>query len=145
MKGSKKLILDFISSSDFVEETNKQIHPYATINTNNTWIHLGVDKPIEGQIYSFFKPINFELAKQAKSWWIKYGLQTPHWDLISTCTINGKQGILLVETKAHWSELEKESKGKPFNEKEATENSKANHKIIKNAINEANTEINKNC
>jgi len=141
-KGSKRCILEFISSPDFILKTNKLIDPYANISFNDKWIPLGVTEPKEGQIYSFLKPINKELAKQAKNWWIEYGSQTPHWDLISTCTINGKQGILLVEAKAHLGELDGERKGKPFDFKKATKKSVANHEKIKKAIEQTNNEIN---
>jgi hypothetical protein len=29
----------------------------------------------------------------------------PNWDIISTCTINGRRGLVLVEAKAHAGEL----------------------------------------
>lgn len=141
-KGSKRCMLEFINSADFIKETNKLIEPYANISSIDMWIPLGVAKPKEGQIYSFLKPINKELAKEAKSWWIEYGSQTPHWDLISTCTINGKKGILLVEAKAHFGELNKESKGKPFDSKNVTAKSTANQIRIKNAIEQAKNKIN---
>ena len=66
--------------------------------------------------------------------------RTPNWDLVSTCTVNGKAGILLVEAKAHESELH--DGGKRL-ESDASENSRKNHERIRHAIMEANSEINK--
>ena len=43
-----------------------------------------------------------------KSWWLAVAgsiAVTPNWDIVSTCTIDGKRGLLLVEAKAHHAEL----------------------------------------
>jgi hypothetical protein len=89
--------------------------------------------------YNFGPGLYDEIVK----WWLHKDTTTPNWDLISTCTINGKRGILLIEAKAHFKELENESKGKPLDKTEPSESSEKNHARIFEAINEANTEINK--
>ena len=38
--------------------------------------------------------------------------RTPNWDVASTCTIEGKAGIVLIEAKAHDQELIKEETGR---------------------------------
>ncbi len=48
------------------------------------------------------------------NWWLavpKAG-RVPHWDIASSCTIEGRSGLLLVEAKAHDQELIKEMAGK---------------------------------
>lgn len=42
-----------------------------------------------------------------RDWWlaVKRGANTPNWDLASTCRVEGKRGLLLVEAKAHTGEL----------------------------------------
>ena len=44
---------------------------------------------------------------QLRDWWlaVKGGANTPNWDLASTCRVEGKRGLLLVEAKAHTREL----------------------------------------
>ena len=48
-----------------------------------------------------------EIKEQLRCWWLaaKGRANTPNWDIASTCTIKGKPGLLLVEAKAHVSEL----------------------------------------
>jgi len=56
---------------------------------------------------------------------------TPNWDIASTCTIEEKPGLLLVEAKAHDTELKKDGKSL---RKKASAGSIANHKRIGRAI-----------
>lgn len=48
-----------------------------------------------------------EVRGQLRDWWlaVKRGANTPNWDLASTCQVDGKRGLLLVEAKAHTGEL----------------------------------------
>lgn len=63
--------------------------------------------------------------------------------MVSTCTIDGKRGILLIEAKAHEKELNDESHGKILDKKKASEDTIRNHIKIGEAIKEANDEIKK--
>jgi hypothetical protein len=44
-------------------------------------------------------------AELFSDWWVGSGTN-PTWDFISTCTINNKEGLLLVEAKSHIKEME---------------------------------------
>ena len=48
-----------------------------------------------------------KLGDQLRNWWLAVprGANTPNWDIASTCAIKGQRGLLLVEAKAHSSEL----------------------------------------
>lgn len=50
---------------------------------------------------------------QLRDWWlaVKREATTPKWDLASTCQVEGKRGLLLVEAKAHTSELDDRGAG----------------------------------
>ncbi len=65
------------------------------------------------------------------SWWGASGSK-PNWDFISTCNVDGEKGILLVEAKSHYGEMEEKGKridmGFSGNAKEAAINSKLNKK-----------------
>ena len=78
-----------------------------------------------------------ELQHQLQDWWLARNgrANTPNWDLASTCHIDGKKGLLLVEAKAHAPELSPD--GKPPLEPNSA-NSKANHRRIGEAIQQAN-------
>ena len=57
----------------------------------------------------------------------------PNWDVASTCEIEGIDGLILVEAKAHLGEMSKRGKEKP-----RTANGWKNHERIGSAIEQAN-------
>lgn len=76
-----------------------------------------------------------EVRRQLREWWlvVMSGAATPNWDVASTCKIEGREGLLLVEAKAHSNELSGAGKSKP-----STENGWKNHERIGSAIRQAN-------
>jgi hypothetical protein len=79
-----------------------------------------------------------EESEQLRHWWLAASgtANTPNWDIASTCEIDGKSGLLLIEAKAHEMELRGEEKGKKLNPT-ATDSSFANHLQIGRAIADA--------
>ncbi len=66
------------------------------------WREIEIDKekiPINGSI---------DYCEKLNSWWLERSARTPVWDFACTAEINGKQGFILVEAKAHMNELLKE-------------------------------------
>lgn len=85
-----------------------------------------------------------QIRKELKNWWLASpkGANTLNWDIASTCTIDGKYGVILVEAKAHVSELTDEAKGKKLSKQQAVNlNSFRNHQKIGRAINEARSAL----
>ena len=147
MKGSKHAVLKLVASDNFIKVINALIMPAkATISVYDNWMPKSLHLEKEAELKDFLKfNISHELEENIHDWWlaVKHGIdQTPNWDLVSICKINGERGILLVEAKAHWDELENESHGKKLDAK-ASDNSKSNHEQIGKAIAQANTAINK--
>ena len=79
-----------------------------------------------------------EIRNQLREWWLCHGGNTPNWDIASTCSIEDKRGVILVEAKAHSQELD--VKGKSL-KRTASKNSKENHERIDKAIAEANRKL----
>jgi len=81
-----------------------------------------------------------EKCKVLIEWWLEKprGAMLPNWDIASTCTIEGRKGLLLIEAKAHDKELSEAGKSKP-----TTFNGQLNHERIKLAIDKANSALNK--
>ena len=79
-----------------------------------------------------------EIQQILRDWWLAVAprANTPNWDLASTCTVDGKRGLLLVEAKAHANELSIAGKSLP-----STDNGWKNHESIALAIAEANAEL----
>ena len=84
-----------------------------------------------------------EVRQELRSWWLAVSSshsQTPNFDLASTCTIDGRPGLLLVEAKAHELELTKEEAGKPL-KASFSENSRRNEEQIGRVIAYASTAL----
>jgi len=142
LKGSKKCMLELISSPNYYSTINSLIQGTEAIITAKDDKHfpLGLHNDKEAELKDFLA--GHFTAKQGtdiRNWWLAVSTpntRTPNWDLISTCTINGKKGILLVEAKAHKQELNGESHGKKLKLK-PSDDSISNHGKIGLAINEA--------
>ena len=67
--------------------------------------------------------------------------RTPNWDIASTCTIEGKAGILLIEAKAHDQELIKEETGRKNIETPVSGNARRNLLRIDWAIRDASAAL----
>jgi hypothetical protein len=79
------------------------------------------------------------LNAQLGEWWLpadRREARTPNFDIASTCTIDGAPGMLLVEAKAHETELLKETAGRRSAEDDS-EARKASHRTIEAAIESA--------
>lgn len=80
------------------------------------------------------------LRKQLNSWWLAVpnGATTPVWDIAATAEIDGRRGLLLVEAKAHSTELEDRKRL----ESTASANSQRNHVQITACLREASDALN---
>jgi hypothetical protein len=79
-------------------------------------------------------------SEALSNWWLAHPrsgkANTPNWDIASGCKVSGKDGLLLVEAKAHAGELAMEERGKKL-EIGASEKSFSNHLKIGQAISDA--------
>jgi len=145
MKGSKKAVLKLVESSDFLSTINNLLKPcHANISEYDNWMPKSSHYDKEAELKDFLK-YNFsqELGGKIHDWWLAVKhprASTPNWDFLSTCTIDGRKGLILVEAKAHADELHSEGKSIDNN---ASENSKKNHTKIGKAIEMAKNEIDK--
>ena len=125
--------------------------PGVVVSPNDRWMPYG--KPVKEEDDSWdLTPANEaqlgnpklpndlvspDTHRELTAWWIKIRrgkMTTPNWDIASTCTIKGKQGLLLVEAKAHGKELRRSGKNLG---KDPSEGEFANHDRIGEAISEA--------
>jgi hypothetical protein len=94
-----------------------------------------------GEMLDLLKPIHRE---KLTNWWlaVRHHANTPNWDLASTATVDGRNGLVLIEAKAHDRELKLD--GKPLRSAPSA-NSMKNHARITEAIKEANAALNRIC
>lgn len=138
-KGSQRAILELISSENCNNELEGIIQ-LSNFKFSNDDLFMPKSKENfkEAELKDFLKDTDWpELANQIKDWWlevVKPNTRSPNWDFVSTCSINGKKGLLLVEAKAHWNEVKE-------NDKCGSTNGENRNKI-QNAINNAKKDIN---
>jgi hypothetical protein len=110
--------------------------PFACISPDDCWMPQGFENLEEAQLHRAPRLLQQNISEQLKSWWLPAtGTQgrTPNFDIASTCTIDGRPGLLLVEAKAHDEELHKEAVGRRL-EADPTVGRRASHESIGAAI-----------
>jgi hypothetical protein len=114
----------------------------ASITSSDHYQPKGYADPAEWTIRRFCKAYCQDLFdfKAFDAWWVPDKYRNPQWDLLSTCTIKGRPGLLLVEAKANDSEVKVEGKSLAVN---ASEQTRINHEIIGQCISEAASDLNK--
>ena len=106
---SRRLLLNFVSSDSYLPTINSFLK-IANASISETDSRMP-DPPFtkdEADNNSIAEMLSLYLGNDTESqWWRstlkKYASQS--WDLISTCTIDGKKGLLLVEAKAKKGEI----------------------------------------
>ena len=117
--------------------------PYGSVSRTYSWVPNGFEYTDEVQLQKPNAFITDEISRELENWWFEvHGGSGPTWDLVSQCVVGSsnratRRGILLVEAKAHWAELERERGPKKLSAG-ASHNSHCNHDRIGNAIEEAN-------
>lgn len=81
--------------------------PKVQVLPSDHWMPVGFDKVEEAELdkADFLPPVD---QQSLTHWWLaerRPNSQTPNWDIASTCTIDGRQGLVLVEAKAHGTEF----------------------------------------
>jgi hypothetical protein len=142
-RGSRKHILDLLDS-DRAFTILKNLFADTNVHFRNeeNYQPKGREVPEEWTLRKFCKAYySGQFDYQAfDNWWVPDQYHNPQWDLLTTCTIKGKNGILLVEAKANDKELVED--GKQLDAK-ASEQSKINHGKIGDCIAEAAQGLNK--
>jgi hypothetical protein len=141
LSGSKLrcLMLTSLPRGHIASVLSSLVSPAAVVDeSKHHWLPGGFLKPAEaklGECPDFLTP---DLRERLTSWWLvnRRGANTPNWDIVSTCTAEGKEGLILVEAKAHNKESKPE--GKDLGDRE-------NHEQIGAALNEANSALNAIC
>lgn len=110
----------------------KLVQPFAIIDpARHTWMPRGLYSPMEaklGEADDFLSP---DQREQVTTWWlaVRGRANTPNWDLATTATIDGREGLVLIEAKAHSGELKTDGQGA---------GNQANRERIGKAVAEAN-------
>lgn len=145
-RGSKPRchLLTDVSRELVADTLSKLIQPYGRVEAKDSWMPNGFAEAKEAELDKPTGMMEYNLVNELRFWWraVPRGGRSPNFDIASTCTIEGKKGMLLVEAKAHRDEFLSEAIGKkPPNP--TSQNSHLNHERIAKAIYEANQGLQK--
>lgn len=109
---------------------NSLVAPHARVTTEDHWAPRGFPEADEAKLGETPGSLPEAARAALTRWWLAQPgrANTPNWDLVSTCRINGRRGLILVEAKAHEGELSDDRSGATNPE---------NLKQIENALAEA--------
>jgi len=138
-RGSRKHVLDWTGRADFLTDLQSLLSPVpVTIPPDAAFMPRGYAEPEEARLERFGPQLwpDSPAWESLQDWWLihRRGANTPNWDIATSCDIEGRPGLVLVEAKANWPELG--LAGKRIAD-EASPNSVANHERIGAAIDEA--------
>lgn len=138
-RGSRKHVLDWVGQPRFLPEILRLVEPVACrVTAGSIWQPLGYDAPGEARLEQFGPHAmpRHPAWPALSSWWLKHarGANTPNWDIVLSCEVEGQAGLILVEAKANVPEL---GEGGKRNLPEASARSQENHQQIAAAIEEA--------
>ncbi len=145
-KGSKPRchLLMSGTAEEVAQQLSSLIEPWGKVQATDRWMPNGFVQHEEAQLHKAEKIIpDWGERDSLLNWWLAVPgtpRTTPNWDIASTCTIQGKPGILLIEAKAHDAELRNEERGKPLggeDNKGVLTDSRRNHVRIGSCIQEA--------
>ena len=86
--------------------------PDMWVSPNDAWMPRGKANSAEARLDRADRILRAEVRDALRNWWLSVvrRANTPNWDIASTCTIGGRCGLLLVEAKAHATELGEKDK-----------------------------------
>jgi hypothetical protein len=140
-RGSRKHLLDLLGSPHYIQILNDLLHGRVVITGQDDRRPQDKSSPGEWELPKYCE-VHFSDCHRKHNladWWLPLQLNNLSakgvtWDLISTCLIGGKKGLLLVEAKAHEKELDYGGKLLKSN---ASLQSQVNHKHITERLKEA--------
>src|ERR1700740_2405964 len=76
------------------------VAPFASITPSDRWMPQGFEDTDEATLPEAERLLPADVRLELRRWWLieaSKNTRTPNWDIASTCTIEGKAGILLIE------------------------------------------------
>jgi hypothetical protein len=112
----------------------------ARVHHDDHWMPVGAAAPQQARLDQDLGFVARDVQDELRCWWLVFrrGANTPNWDIASTCLIEERKGLLLVEAKAHDRELSTAGKSPP-----PTPHGRANDQNIRDAIQQANAGLNR--
>src|SRR5262245_27864402 len=139
-RGSRKHLLNLLDAPDYPSRLQRLLEAAGiALTAKDARQPIGGRDSAEWELPGFCQTHCaswFDVDAAFTGWWVYHDGTLPTWDLISTCRIEGRAGLLLVEAKAHESELDR--RGKALGDA-ASRESKENHSAITQCIDQVCT------
>jgi hypothetical protein len=136
-KGSRlRCLLLTNNAPDYVADfLNSLVAPHAIVMPEDHWAPRGFLDPDEAKLGETLGFLCEPDRTMLTSWWLAQPgrANTPNWDLMSTCRIEDRRGLILAEAKAHEAEFSDDRSGAKNPE---------NIQQIENALAEATVALN---
>jgi hypothetical protein len=138
-RGSRARCILLTNGSDEIvaRRLSELAAPFAIIDPKrHHWMPRGFAEPKEAKLGNALQFLSDEHREVMTGWWlaVREHANTPNWDIASTATIDGAEGLVLVEAKAHAAEIKIDGK--------AGEGRAENHARIDAACREASAALN---
>jgi hypothetical protein len=107
------LLLTDGSDGEVARRLSNLAAPFASVDPQqHAWMPRGLKDPGEARLARTPDFVSETDRDELLEWWLvaQRGANKPNWDIASTVTMNGREGLLLVEAKAHEKELKKDGK-----------------------------------
>lgn len=102
------------NAPDYVADfLNSLIAPHALVTPEDRWAPRGFLNPDEAKLGETSGFLCDSDRAEITRWWLALPgrANTPNWDLISTCRIENRRGLILAEAKAHEAEFSDDRTG----------------------------------
>jgi hypothetical protein len=93
---------------DVAARLNRLVAPFATVRADrHRWMPRGLAAPTEARLGRASHLVPAEERAELTAWWLAVPgrANTPNWDVAASATIDGQEGLVLVEAKAHSREF----------------------------------------
>ena len=103
------------SPGQVASRLNALAEPWGSVSADDQWMPEGFCRIEEAQLDKAERLLPKQDRDRLRIWWLavsRGNTRTPTWDIASTCTVDGRKGLLLVEAKAHTQELKVEDQVK---------------------------------
>ena len=137
-RGSQKHLLNLMDEfGTHLPVFNDLFSGFAEIGGMDVCRPRSTEEPDEYTLRTFLQNtrlVDWYAHAKFDAWWVPEEYKNPTWDLLCTARVEGKRGLVLVEAKAHLSELKEDGKELASG---ASAQSQANHNRIAECIADA--------
>jgi hypothetical protein len=101
------LLLTSQEPAEIAKFLSNLVAPHAKVDPAAQWAPRGLCEPDEAKLGETAGFLSEKDRQMITDWWLAMPgrANTPNWDLVSSCLIGDRKGLILVEAKAHESEL----------------------------------------